>query len=271
MKKGEVAVKVLRVLSILLVASVLVSCVSAPNASNVKGPDAEINGCTMPNGTITDLYMFKVQNDGARYSWVVLNDLMQNYHNPVEENLSSADKKAFYNFKPIDKPLVFQNKYSAAELGDLANYMHENGYAAGFWHEIKGDHLVVISVWSSDQKDYMYREVACFNKINLSIASLEEKIKAVNEKMQQSQGQLVWVQAIDRYNNRARLMPGTVTAGRYGVNAGRNEIVYNKPIYVVDYVFAGGSAGLSDKEGNNISSAYVEYEPWVHRFKTFEQ
>ena len=268
----------------ILAALTLVACATVPNASNVKGPDAEITGFKMPNGTITDLYMFKVQNDGARYSWVVLNDLMQNYHNPVEENLSSADKKAFYNFKPMDRQLVFQNKYSAAELGDLAQYMQENGYAAGFWHEIKGEHLVVISVWSSDQKDYMYREVACLNKINFSIAALEEKINVVNEKMKQNQGQLAWVRAIDRYNNRARVLPGMLTADKYGAglrqdpgyaneygaNAGSGNIVYNKPIYVVDYVYAGGSVGLSDKYGNNISTGYVEYEPWIHRFKTFE-
>lgn len=262
--------KLFKLLLMILAALTLVACATVPNASNVKGPDAEITGFKMPNGTITDLYMFKVQNDGARYSWVVLNDLMQNYHNPVEENLSSADKKAFYNFKPMDKQLVFQNKYSATELGDLAQYMQENGYTAGFWHEIKGEHLVVISVWSSDQKDYMYREVACLNKINFSIAALEEKINAVNEKMKQSQRQLAWVRAIDRYNNKARLMPGMMTVDEYGANAGRNEIVYNKPIYVVDYVFAGGSVGLSDKYGNNISTGYVEYEPWIHRFKTFE-
>lgn len=39
---------------------------------------------------------------------------------------------------------------------------------------------------------------------------------------------------VDRYNNRERLMPGMVTAGRYGVAAGNNEIVKNTPIETAD-------------------------------------
>ena len=257
--------KLVKPLSIMLVIFVLMSCTTLPNASNVKTPDGEATSCVMPNGTITDLYMFKSLKDGHYYSWYVINDMMDLFQNPIN-NFSSSDRKDFTSLKPVNKQGVFQDKYSAGDLGELADYMQTNGFSCGFWHEIRGGKMIIAEVWTENNNDYMYRELACPSKIEALIKEIEARIA----KQQPNQVQLSWVRAIDSYNDRARLRQDTGSVNEYGANAGPGEIKNNKEVYIVDYVFAGGSVGLTDSEGNNISTSYIIFEPQIRRFKTFE-
>ncbi|MBO7431084.1 MAG: hypothetical protein J6U56_08770 [Spirochaetia bacterium] len=205
--------KPIKLSMIMLIVLTIMSCMTLPNASNVKTPDAEISGCVMPNGTITDFYMFKTQNDGAYYSWYVINNMMQDYQNPIL-NFSSADKKAFSSLKPINRQGVFQNKYSAAELGELADYMKEHGYRCGFWHEIRGGNLVIAEVWTENNKDYMYRELVCVDKLPAS--ARQEKINIVNAAMQQEQTHLQWIYVEQVTEVRQFVSCQMVTANGYG-------------------------------------------------------
>ena len=189
-KRGEVAMKFIKCILVLFV-SLFMSCMTLPNASNVKSPDAEITGCVMPNGTITDLYMFKSLKDGHYYSWYVINNMMDLFENPIK-NFSSADRKDFTSLKPVNKQGVFQDKYSSAGLGELANYMQTNGFSCGFWHEIRGGKMIIAEVWTENGRDYMYREVVFPNKIESILKEIETRIA----KQQQEQSLVQWKEEI---------------------------------------------------------------------------